>query len=346
MLTTITDAWWWSVLGLIVVALVGFLAYRFGTRQARAAAWGHELAGKISLLAEGQGHLSQSIATQLQQQERALTQTLAARLSELQQKMAVFDAAQIKVTDLTTEIGALHKILGNSKTRGLFGEVQLQNLLEATLPPNAYQLQATLTGGVRPDCLLQLPNPPGPMAVDAKFPLEAYRQMLDAKTDDDRNTARKTFDRSLRTRIDEIASKYIIPGVTADSALLFLPSDAIFADLHTHFEGVLEYSYRAKVWIVSPTTMMATLNTLRAIMRDVKLRTEAAAIQREVHLLCDDLARLQERFDKANQAVGNAQKTLGELAISIDKVTKRGAKITAVDLADPAAATVDILRAG
>jgi DNA recombination protein RmuC len=331
-----------ALIGFLAACLLclGFLFWRLSRRGEPSSALG----GKISLLSENQTQLAQIISQQLQQQERNLSQHLSTRLGELLQKMAVFDSAQAKVTDLTAEIGSLQKILGNSKSRGLFGEVQLQNLLEAALPPNAFALQTTLPGGLRPDCLLQLPNPPGPMVVDAKFPLDAYRQMLDAKTDDERNTARKAFDRSLRTRIDEISSKYIIPGVTADSALLFLPSDAIFADLHTQFEGVLEYSYRAKVWIVSPTTMMATLNTIRAIMRDVKLRTEAAAIQNEVRLLCEDLGRLSERMDKANLAVGNAQKALGDLAISVDKIAKRGDKIMAVELADSAQPEVAIER--
>jgi DNA recombination protein RmuC len=335
-----------STIGLLIGFLaaclfcLGILFWRLSRRGEPSAALG----GKISLLSENQTQLAQIISQQLQAQERNLSQHLSTRLGELLQKMAVFDSAQAKVVDLTAEIGSLQKILGNSKSRGLFGEVQLQNLLEAALPPNAYALQTTLPGGLRPDCLLQLPNPPGPMVVDAKFPLDAYRQMLDAKTDDERNMARKSFDRSLRARIDEIAGKYIIPGITADSALLFLPSDAIFADLHTQFEGVLEYSYRAKVWIVSPTTMMATLNTIRAIMRDVKLRTEAAAIQNEVRLLCEDLGRLGERMDKANQAVGNAQKALGDLAISVDKISKRGEKIMAVELAETPPAEVAIER--
>lgn len=338
-----------STIGLLIGFLaaclfcLGILFWRLSRRGEPSAALG----GKISLLSENQTQLAQIISQQLQTQERNLSQHLSTRLGELLQKMAVFDSAQAKVVDLTAEIGSLQKILGNSKSRGLFGEVQLQNLLEAALPPNAYALQTTLPGGLRPDCLLQLPNPPGPMVVDAKFPLDAYRQMLDAKTDDERNMARKSFDRSLRARIDEIAGKYIIPGITADSALLFLPSDAIFADLHTQFEGVLEYSYRAKVWIVSPTTMMATLNTIRAIMRDVKLRAEAATIQHEVRLLCEDLGRLGERMDKANQAVGNAQKALGDLAISVDKITKRGEKIMAVELAEtpPAEVAIERIRA-
>jgi DNA recombination protein RmuC len=255
-------------------------------------------------------------------------------LAELKERLAVIDAAQKNIAELSTQMVSLQDILSNKQSRGAFGEIQLADLVRDVIPAANYEFQATLPGGKRVDCLLKLPNPPGSIGIDAKFPLEAYRALREAKDDIALKLAQREFTTAIRTHVKAISEKYIQPGVTADSALMFLPSEAVYAELHSNFPNLVEEACRAKVWIVSPTTMMATLTTIRAVLRDVGMREQAHLIQNKVRELLQDVRRLDERVGKLQTHFGQVNEDVRQILISTDKVTKRAEQIDSVELED------------
>jgi DNA recombination protein RmuC len=200
------------------------------------------------------------------------------------------------------------------------------------MPPNAYSFQATLAGTRRVDCLLKLPNPPGSIAIDAKFPLESYRALIDANNDAERLAARKALATDVLKHVRDISVKYIVPGETAESALMFLPSEAVYAELHANLPDVIEKSWRSKVWIVSPTTLMATLNTIRAVLKDTQMRDQAHIIQKEVTLMLADVERLDGRVEKLETHFRQAEDDIKQIRVSTDKITKRGSKIEEIEV--------------
>ena len=314
------------------------------------------LSERLAALAEQQATAQAQFAQSLQLQERALAKTLEERLAavttrigetlektgkqqettlgELKERLVRIDAAQKNIVDLSSQVVGLQDILSNKQARGAFGEIQLRDLVEAVLPPSAYSFQTTVGDNKRVDCLLVLPNPPGPIGIDAKFPLESYRALRAAETDDARKLAARAFSADVLRHIADIAEKYIVPGQTADAAMMFLPSEAVYAELHANFGDVVEKSYRAKVFIVSPTTLWATLNTVRAVMKDVRMKEAAGVIQNEVMTMLQDVARLDDRVGKLQNHFRQADDDLRNIRISTDKVTKRGERITDLQLAD------------
>jgi DNA recombination protein RmuC len=251
------------------------------------------------------------------------------------ERLAVIDAAQSSIHQLSQQVGGLQDLLSNKQARGAFGEVQLHDLVSGLLPPAAFQMQATLSNRYRVDCLLRLPDPPGPIGIDAKFPLESFRALKAAADAPGRARAGRQFAQDVQRHIQDIAAKYIIPGETADSALMFLPSEAVYAELHGQFGAVVEQAFRAKVWIVSPTTLWATLNTVRAVLRDVQLREHAHVIQAELRALAEDLGRLDERASNVQRHFDQALDDVRQIRISADKAAVRAARI---DLSRRAAA--------
>jgi DNA recombination protein RmuC len=227
-------------------------------------------------------------------------------------------------------------VLSNKQARGAFGEVQLNDLVQNALPPQAYEFQSTLSSGARVDCLLHLPNPPGSIAIDAKFPLESYSALRAVAAGDSAalQLAQRGFQQAIRKHIADIRDKYIVPGETAESALMFLPSEAVYAELHANFTGLVEESYRARVWIVSPTTMMATLNTVRAVLKDVRMREQAGEIQKMVGMILADVKRLDDRVDNLKRHFSQTEKDLRDIDISTTQITKRGQRILDVDLGE------------
>lgn len=262
------------------------------------------------------------------------TKKTSETLATLHTRLALIDEAQKKLGELSGQMVGLQDILANKQARGAFGEIQLQDLVTAALPPSAYSFQTTLSTGVRADCLIKLPNPPGAIAVDAKFPLEPYRALVDAKTEADRTRAMRLFRDAMRKHVDDIAAKYIIPGETADSALMFLPSEAVYAELHANFPATVDASFKAHVWIVSPTTLMATLNTVRAVLKDAQMREQAHVIQAEVETLLTDVGRLDDRVSKLARHFGQAQEDIRQIGISTEKITKRGERIAELDIGE------------
>ncbi|WP_219821577.1 DNA recombination protein RmuC [Sneathiella aquimaris] len=255
-------------------------------------------------------------------------------LNDLQTRLAIIDKAQNNLTDLSNQVVGLQDILANKQARGAFGEIQLNDLVKSALPPSSYDFQVTLNNGKRADCLIRLPNPPGPIVVDAKFPLESYHLIRNAKSEAEIQTANRAFISAMTKHISDIAGKYIIDEETAESALLFLPSEAVYAELHANFPQILEKSYQARVWIVSPTTLMATLNTVRAVLKDSQMREQAGVIQKEVGILIKDVDRLDKRVDNLSKHFAQASKDIGEIETSSRKISSRAEKIEDLQLGE------------
>ena len=313
-----------------------------------------ELAGRLTQLSETQVTNQNRLIDLMQSQERAVSKKLEERLAdlgqrfgegmeksrvsqqtslgELKERLVRIDAAQKNIEELSSQVVGLQDILSNKQARGAFGEVQLTDLVKSIMPPNFYSFQATLSGGRRVDCLLNLPYPPGPIAIDAKFPLESYRLLVDAGSDRDKNQARKLLATDVLKHVSDISEKYIIPGETAESALLFLPSEAVYAELHANLPDVIERSWKSKVWVVSPTTLMATLNTIRAVLKDSQMREQAHVIQREIMILLQDIGRLDGRVGKLENHFRQAEDDLRQIRVSTEKITKRGNKIEEIEL--------------
>ncbi|MDO8839132.1 MAG: DNA recombination protein RmuC [Parvibaculum sp.] len=308
-----------------------------------------ELVGRLSAMAETQAQTRTEltatinerldmVSQRMGQSLEATAQKTAETLGTLTTRLSVIDEAQKNITELSSQVVGLQDILANRQARGAFGEVQLNDIVSNALPPSAYSFQTTLGNGTRADCLIILPNPPGPIAIDAKFPLDAYHLLRNAKDEAERVIAVRQFRGDLNRHVAAIAEKYIVPGETAESALMFLPSEAVYAELHANFPDVLTKSYQARVWIVSPTTLMATLNTVRAVLKDVEMRKQAGVIQKYVALLLGDVGRLGDRVGNLERHFQQAEKDIGEIRKSADAITSRGEKIEAVEMGEEDAA--------
>ena len=264
----------------------------------------------------------------LREDNARLRERLAERLGTLSQNA-------IELKNISSDIANFKDILmGNKQARGTFGERQLADLVADIMPPETYAFQSVLSSGeqtVRPDCIIRLPYPPGDMIIDSKFPLESYNRIINDKND---MAARKQFELDVRKHIDAIAEKYIIPGVTAESAMMFIASESIFSELHTQFPNTIEYAAHKKVFIVSPSTLWATLNTIRAVLSDIKIKRVASKIRRELDLLLTDLNRLNERTGKVAQHFTLAQTDIEQIQTSISKISPRAEKLRDMDFGE------------
>jgi DNA recombination protein RmuC len=267
----------------------------------------------------------------------------ARSLGELQQRLTAIDKAQENITKLSGDVLSLQDILSNKQTRGAFGEIQLNDIVSKALPSDSYTLQATLSNGRRADCLIHLPNPPGPIVIDSKFPLEPYEALRNANTDWELNEATRQLRTAVKKHIKDISEKYIIEGETADGALMFLPSEAVYAELHANFSELVREGFSARVWIVSPTTCMATLNTMRAILKDARMREQAGAIRRELGLLYQDVDRLGTRVENLDRHFTQAAKDITEIKISADKAGKRARRLDNFDFEEIKSDTPNML---
>jgi len=344
----------------LALALI-FAGRRGGSAEGEAArAEVQAVSGRLAQMAESQAAVQARLAEQMQAQERALAKAVEERLADfskrigdrlqesatqsqttltdLRERLAVIDRAQKNITELSTQVVGLQDVLSNKQARGAFGEVQMADIVASILPPSAYSLQATLTNGKRADCLIRLPNPPGPIAIDSKFPLESYEALRQARDEAEKTVAARAFAAAVRNHVADIAAKYIVPGETAESALMFLPSEAVYAELHAAFRGVVDESYRARVWIVSPTTLMATLNTVRAVLKDVRMREQAGVIQQEVRTMLEDVVRLDDRVGKLQRHFDQASDDVRQIRISTEKVVKRAERIEEMEFETPGGA--------
>ncbi len=248
-------------------------------------------------------------------------------------RLALIDAAQKKITELSTNVVSLQEILNDKRSRGTFGEVQLSALIHNVLPEQHFSLQHTFTNGKRVDCILFLPEPTGNIAIDAKFPLENFRLLIDTSIPEaDKRTAEQQFKQDIKKHIQDIAEKYIIPGETADGAVMFIPAEAVFAEIHAHHSDLVELAHRAKVWMVSPTTMMAILTTARAVLKDAATRQQVHIIQKHLHLLAADFERFQNRMDSLATRIAQAHEDVAQVNTSAKKITARFEQIEKVEL--------------
>ena len=252
-------------------------------------------------------------------------------LTQLQERLATIDKAQTNIEKLSGDVLSLQDILSNKQTRGAFGEIQLRDIVSKALPSDAYAWQATLSNGRRADCLIHLPNPPGPIVIDAKFPLEAYEALVNAGTEDERRRALQGLRQAVRVHIKAISEKYLIEGETADGALMFLPSEAIYAELHARLPEIVREGFAARVWIVSPTTCMATLNTMRAILKDARMREQAGAIRKALAQLHRDVEIVLERAGKLETHFDQARRDVEGLTTAAERAGKRAARLDSFD---------------
>jgi DNA recombination protein RmuC len=258
-------------------------------------------------------------------------------------RLATIDEAQKKIESLTGSVVSLQELLGDKRARGAFGEVQLEALVRNVLPASAFEMQATLTNGTRADCVLMLPPPTGKVAVDSKFPLENYNRMFDPEANEvDRALAQKQFRLDVRRHIDAISAKYIVSGETSDGAVMFVPAEAVFAEIHGHHGEIADYALAKRVWIVSPTTLMAVLNTARAVLKDVETR-------RQIHVIKDALARLAVEFGRFDQRmrdlvkhIRQAHEDAEKVQLTSGRISQRFAQIEGVEVeaAEPVALRV------
>ncbi len=252
-------------------------------------------------------------------------------------RLATIDEAQKKIDGLTTNVVSLQELLGDKRSRGAFGEVQLEGLVRNILSPQAYEMQYTLPNGSRADCVLKLPEPTGMVAVDSKFPLENYHRMFDAASAAEKLVAERQFKADVKKHVEDIASKYIIPDVTSDGAVMFIPAEAVFAEIHAHHSDVVDYAMQRRVWIVSPTTLMAVLNTARAVMKDVETRKQVHIIKDELGKLGKEFGRFDERMKKLADHIRQAHEDAQDVHTTSQKISKRFINIEQVELEHPAA---------
>ena len=293
-----------------------------------------QIVGSIKVITDtqttSQAAIIKHVESRLEEIQKSISSSLsgssvktAQTLGELQQRLQTIDKAQTNIEKLSGEVLGLQEILSNKQARGIFGEIQLKDIVSKALPSDAYDFQFTLSNGKRADCIIYLPEPQGNIVIDSKFPLEAYNSMITNTNEVDRNRNIQQFQSSIKTHIKDISQKYIIEGETADGAILFLPSEAIYAELHANFSKLVNEGFESRVWIVSPTTLMATLNTMRAILKDERLRRQTSHIRAELDLLYKDMLRLEGRIINLDKHFNLASKDVDEIKISAKKASKR-----------------------
>jgi DNA recombination protein RmuC len=302
-----------------------------------------EMQGRVAAMAEVFGARQAELNQTLSQRIDGMTHRIGASITEqtkathenlrrLQERLAVIDTAQNNIQSLAKDMAGLQAILSNKQTRGAFGQSRMEAIIADGVPMGAFEFQTTLSNGARPDCTIRMPNGQPPLVIDAKFPLEAWNAMRDAETSERRQQIALLFRRDMETHIRDIASKYLISGETQDTAFLFVPSESIFADIHEHFEAIVQKAHRQRVVIVSPSLLLLSIQVIQAILKDARMREQAHLIQGEVARLMEDLGRLDERVRKLQGHFAMSQKDVEDILVSSSKLTRRGAKIEALEL--------------
>jgi DNA recombination protein RmuC len=301
------------------------------TMEVRLAAVQQQMQDRLAENAMRSQHSMAEMQERMKETLNGSSKQTTVSLTQLQERLASIDKAQDNITKLSGDVLSLQDILSNKQTRGAFGEIQLTDIVGKALPKDSFKLQATLSNGKRADCLIALPNPPGPIVIDSKFPLEAYEALRRAKTDWEVTEAGRAMRVSVKKHIRDISEKYIIEGETADGALMFLPSEAVYAELHANFPELVREGFDHRVWIVSPTTCMATLNTMRAILKDARMREQAGAIRATLKNLHRDVELVVDRVDKLNTHFGQARKDLDGISTAAERAGKRAARLDNFD---------------
>jgi len=333
---------------LIIIALLGLVILLLVIMRRNPVAEDSKLAelrGQLAQLASQSGELQRLISSQMAESETRLGTRLEQSLRDqnerttksltgMAEKLAVISEANTHITELSGQVTQLRNILSNKQARGSFGEVQLENLVRDALPEGAFSFQHTLGNGRRADCFIIMPNPPGSICIDSKFPLESFRALTSAGDAAARDAARRALETDVRKHINDIAEKYIVPGETAESAILFLPSESVYAEINLQLPKLVEASRRAHVYMAGPDNLMLILHTVRAILRDAKMHEAAGLIQTEVDTMMQDVARLDERVANLAKHFQQAEKDIGDIQTSTRKITSRGQKIGQIEVGD------------
>ncbi len=267
-------------------------------------------------------------------------------LSSLNERLAVIDDARQSLAHLSSEVISLQSVLSNKQARGAFGQVRMETIIRDALPAGAYEFQPTLSNGKRPDCVIRLPNTPAPLVVDSKFPLEGFEALRVARSAEETKAASAAVREQVGRHIDDIAEKYLIAGETQDTALMFVPSESIYGDLHEHFSDLVQRAHRARIVIVAPNILMLAVQTVQAVIKDVRMRDQAGLIQREVGFLLGDVARLAERVNELERHFQLAVKALEKLDTSAGKIASRGERIRSLELGEAGGEDTPLLKAG
>jgi DNA recombination protein RmuC len=316
----------------------------FDERMGELARNGSELAGRVKAFAEALGSRQADLArlvserldavgTRVGQGLESQTRATGDHLAKLNERLAVIDAAQAKLTGLTQEVVGLKDILANKQARGAFGQGRMEAIVKDGLPPSAYEFQYTLSNRNRPDCIIRLPGDDRVLVIDAKFPLEAFSALKAADSDELRKQALARVRNDIGKHVRDICERYFVPGETQDLAVLFVPSESVYADLAEHFDDLVQKAHRARVIIVSPSLLMMAIQVLQALVRDARVRDQAHLIQKEVQLLVDDVGRLRTRVTKLDTHFRQAQEDVAAITTSTDKIARRGDKIEQIDFA-------------
>ncbi|MEZ5874455.1 MAG: DNA recombination protein RmuC [Hyphomicrobiales bacterium] len=332
-----------AVLALIVLAIV--LTVHMSRRKHEASAHDvqlGELKVRLQTLAEisvtRHGELARAVNERLDRMTHKVGTDLneTARkthesISKLNERLAVIDTAQKNLTELSTNMVSLQEILANKQARGAFGQMRMETIVQDGLPKGAYTFQATLSNGKRPDCLLHMPNTPAGVVIDAKFPLEGFEAFRTARRDDEKKEAGRRIRVDVGRHIDAMAERYFIAGETQDTAILFVPSEAIYADLAEHFSDLVQKAHRARIVICAPNMLMLAVQTMQAILKDVQMREQAHLIQKEVATLMEDMGRFRDRVLDLQRHFGQANADIEKILTSSEKISARGRKIETLD---------------
>jgi len=343
-----------AVLALIALAIV--LTVHMGRQREEASANEAQLSElkiRLQTLAEFSVTRHGELARAVNERLDRMTHRVGADLNEtarktndsiakLNERLAVIDSAQKNLTELSTNMVSLQEILANKQARGAFGQMRMETIVTDGLPKGAYTFQATLSNGKRPDCLLHMPNASASVVIDAKFPLEGFEAFRTARRDEEKKEAAQRVRIDVSRHVDAMAERYFIPGETQDTAILFVPSEAIYAELHESFEDVVQKAYRARIVLTSPNMLMLAVQTMQAILKDVKMREQAHLIQREVAHLMEDTGRLRERVLDLQRHFGQANADIEKIITSSERIAARGRKIEGLEFDEaPAAATIE-----
>ena len=305
-----------------------------------------EMSGQLRGLAEHsastQAHLAQTLDTRLDQVSQRLgaglsesSQRTTQSLQKLNERLAVIDTAQTNLTNLSSEMLTLRDILSNKQSRGAYGQARMEAIIRDGLHSTAYSFQTTLSNGTRPDCLIRLPENDISVVVDAKFPLEGFNALKQAGPAEDLKPYQQRFRADVHKHVKDISEKYLLKGETHETAIMFVPSESIYADLHENFEDIIQRAHRQHVIIASPNVLMLLVQTLQAVFKDARMREQAVVIQTEVARLMEDIGRMHDRVLDLQRHFGQAGKDIEKIVISSEKVTRRGAKIEQVEFTDP-----------
>ena len=292
---------------------------------------GEVLSGRQAELARAVSERLDAVTHRLGQSMQASTQSTMENLAKLNERLAVIDGAQKNITDLASQVTSLREVLANKQARGAFGQGRMEAIVQDGLPKDAYAFQYTLSNGRRPDCAVFLPTDHRPLIIDAKFPLEAISALRDARTQEQREAAARRIRQDVTKHVTDIAERYLIPGETQDLALMFVPSESVYAELHDGFDDLIQKAYRAQVVLVSPSLLMLAIQVTQQILKDARMREAAHEIRTEVGHLMSDLGRLRERVLNLQKHFGQANDDVAQILISADKVAKRGGRIESLD---------------